>query len=161
MIRAIAAVDDRLGLATDTGIPWSVPADVTHFRTTTKGVDVLMGYTTYTEFDQPMPGRANFVATHRDGGLREGFRVVDDLTGFLAGGHAGDLWVIGGAGLYAAALPLTEELALTRVEGDFACTKFFPTFEDAFVLVADRPVAGQGDTPAVRFQTWKRTDSGR
>jgi len=160
VIRAIAAVDDRLGLSTDTGIPWSVPADVAHFRDTTAGVDVLMGFTTYAEFDRPMPGRVNFVATRRGGALRDGFRAVDDLTGLLSGDHTGDLWVIGGATLYAAALPLTEALSLTRVEGDFGCTKFFPPFQDAFELVEDRPLAGQGATPDVRFQTWSRTVTG-
>jgi len=156
VIRAIAAIDDRLGLSTDTGIPWSVPADVAHFRNATAGVDVLMGFATYREFERPMPGRTNYVATRRGEALREGFLTVDDLDGFLTGGHDGDLWIIGGAGLYAAALPATEELSLTRVAGDFGCTKFFPVFEDAFALVDDRPVAAQGDTPAVRFQTWRR-----
>ena len=103
MIRAIAAIDDRLGLSTDTGIPWSVPADVAHFRNATAGVDVLMGFATYTEFERPMPGRTNYVATRRGEALREGFLTVDDLDGFLTGGHDGDLWIIGGAGLYAAA----------------------------------------------------------
>jgi dihydrofolate reductase len=43
MIRSIAAVDDRLGISTDTGIPWKVPADVAHFRELTTGSNVVMG----------------------------------------------------------------------------------------------------------------------
>ncbi len=65
MIRAIGAIDDRLGLATDNGIPWHVPADVEHFRTSVASGDVLMGYATYEEFERPLPDCINFVATRR------------------------------------------------------------------------------------------------
>ncbi len=156
MIRAIAAVDDRLGVGTDAGIPWSIPADVAHFRSATAATDVLMGYATYAEFAAPMEGRTNFVAT-RGGTLRPGFEPVADATGFLEDRGTVDLWVIGGAGLFAATLALTEELHLTRVAGDYSCTKFFPSFEADFRLVDDQPTPAVGDVPAFRFQTWRRT----
>jgi dihydrofolate reductase len=156
MIRAIAAVDDRLGISTDAGIPWNVPADVAHFRALTLSSNVLMGYGTYTEFANPMEGRTNYVATRRTEKLREGFLRVGDLRSFFTGGFEGDLWIIGGAMLYTTTLEEVEELALTRVAGDFACTKFFPPFEDKFRLGAEEvppPVEG---VPAIRFQTWQR-----
>jgi dihydrofolate reductase len=156
MIRAIAAVDDRLGLSSDAGIPWNVPADVAHFRALTMSSNVLMGYATYEEFVQPMEGRTNYVATRRTAQLREGFLPVSDLRAFLTDGLKGDLWIIGGAMLYATTLEEVEELALTRVAGDFGCTKFFPPFEDMFRLSAEEvppPVEG---VPAIRFQTWQR-----
>jgi dihydrofolate reductase len=157
VIRAIAAVDDRLGLATDDGIPWTIPADVAHFREATAGSDVLMGYATYQEFAKPMADSVNYVATGRGGELRDGFHAVDDVTGFLSGHVATDLWVIGGGGLFAGTLGLTEELVLTRVRGDFHCTKFFPSFEDSFELVTDTAPPDVPGTPAIRFQTWRRT----
>jgi dihydrofolate reductase len=160
VIRAIAAVDDRLGVGTDHGIPWVVPADVTHFRQAIAGVDVLMGYATYCEFSAPLPDGVNYVSGRRGSELRAGFELVTELGEFLGEGHPGDLWIIGGAALYTLTLPLTDELYLTRVEGDFHCTKFFPAFESTFELVeevAPPPVAG---TPDVRFQTWRRTAAG-
>jgi dihydrofolate reductase len=156
MIRAIGAVDDRLGLATDTGIPWHVPADVEHFRTAVASGDVLMGYATYVEFEKPIPGGINFVATRRGSTLRDGFVPVVDLDSFLADEAGDGLWVIGGATLYAETLPAVEQLWLTRVEGDFGCTKFFPPFEPEFVLVDDVPAPPVADTPSIRFQTWQR-----
>jgi len=156
MIRAIAAMDDRLGISVDTGIPWNVPADVEHFRTLTMSSSVLMGYATYTEFASPMPGRTNYVATRRTETLRDGFLPVNDLHSFLADGLEGDLWIIGGASLYATTLEDVQELALTRVAGDFGCTKFFPTFQSTFRLSAEEvPPLAEG-IPAIRFQTWER-----
>ena len=155
MIRAIAAVDDRLGLATASGIPWSVPADVEHFRSAIASTDVLMGFTTYTEYAAPMAGRTNYVATRGDGALREGFVAVADAVAFLSDHGPGDLWVIGGAGLFAATLPQVEELFLTRIDGDFHCTVFFPSFEADFELVDDQPSPSIDGIPAYRFQIWR------
>lgn len=157
VVRAIAALDDRLGIATDTGIPWSVPADVEHFRRTTADVDVLMGYGTYVEYAAPMPGRRNFVATSSTT-LRDGFLAVPDAVDFLAR-RRDDVWVIGGGGLFAATLPQTDELHLTRIGGDYGCTKFFPPFESAFQLVEEEATPAAGDVPAYRFETWRRPQS--
>jgi dihydrofolate reductase len=156
MIRAIAAMDDRLGLATDNGIPWHVPADVEHFRSAIASTDVLMGYATYLEFEKPLPDCTNFVATRRGSALRHGFVPVADLDSFLSVRAGDELWVIGGATLYEATLPAVEELHLTRVEGDFACTKFFPPFEQEFILADDVPSPPVAASPAIRFQTWRR-----
>jgi dihydrofolate reductase len=156
MIRAIAAVDDKLGISTDTGIPWSVPADVQHFREMTMSSNVLMGYGTYVEFTNPMPGRTNYVATGRSTPLRDGFVAVSDLTAFLSSEIDGDLWIIGGATLYATTLECVQEIELTRVAGDYGCTKFFPAFDTLFRLTAEEvPPVVQG-IPAIRFQTWQR-----
>ncbi|MGD0395082.1 MAG: dihydrofolate reductase [Acidimicrobiales bacterium] len=156
MIRAIGAVDDRLGLATDDGIPWKVPADVEHFRFTVASSDVLMGYATYAEFERPLPGSTNFVAARPGSTLRHGFVPVADLDSFLAEHVDAELWVIGGATVYARTLPTVQELSLTRVEGDFGCTKFFPPFESAFRLVSDDPSPPVVGTPNIRFQLWRR-----
>jgi dihydrofolate reductase len=156
LIRAIAAVDDKLGISTDTGIPWSVPADVEHFRERTMSSNVLMGYYTYVEFTNPMPGRTNYVATGRTAPLRDGFVAVSDLTTFLSSEIEGDLWIIGGAMLYATTLESVQDIELTRVAGDYGCTKFFPPFDVLFRLTAEEvPRVVQG-IPAIRFQTWQR-----
>jgi dihydrofolate reductase len=114
-----------------------------------------MGYATHAEFADPMPGRTNYVATRRTATLRDGFLPVGDLPSFLAA-FEGDLWIIGGASLYATTLDAVQEIALTRVAGDFGCTKFFPVFDTTFRLTAeDVPPLVEG-VPAIRFQTWRR-----
>ena len=157
MIRAIAAIDDRLGLATDTGIPWHVPADIEHFRAMTASSRVLMGYATYSEFESPMTGRINYVATRQTTELRDGFIAVGDLRSFLSDNLNNDLWVIGGATVYAETLEAVQELAVTRIAGDFGCTKFFPAFESTFQLITDETPPTEGGLPPIRFQTWRRS----
>jgi dihydrofolate reductase len=157
VIRAIAAFDDRLGLATDTGIPWHVPADVEHFRAMTASSRVLMGYATYSEFENPMPGRTNYVAMRRTAELRDGFIAVGEVHSFLSGNIENDLWIIGGAAIYAETLEAVQELAVTRIAGDFGCTKFFPAFETTFRLIAEEIPPTEDGTPPIRFQTWRRS----
>jgi len=156
MIRSIAAVDDCLGLGTEAGIPWDVPADVEHFRASVASSDVLMGYATYLEFERPLPGGTNFVLARSGSALRDGFVPVLELPSFLIQARVSGLWIIGGAKLYAGTLPFVEELHLTRIEGDFGCTKFFPPFESSFTMATDTPFPETAGTPAFRFQTWRR-----
>lgn len=134
MIRAIAAIDDKRGLATDQGIPWDLPADVQHEREATKGGNMLMGYNTYLEFTEAPADRRWFVVTDGTEPLRKGFEPVTDLNAFMESPPE-NLWLFGGAGLFAQTIQYAEELHLTHVQGDFDCIKFFPEYEHNFELV--------------------------
>lgn len=153
-MRMIAAIDSRRGIATDDGIPWTLPADQRFFVETTKDGVILMGFNTFREFTSPMHGRVNYVATRRSTPLGTGFVAVPDAAEFVCE-HADErINNIGGAGLFRSTLALADELVLTRIEADFHCTKFFPPFEDHFVLATkSEPVEENG----VRFtyETWR------
>jgi dihydrofolate reductase len=152
--RAIAAIDDRRGIATDAGIPWDVPADRAYFRRMTVDSTVVMGSATYDEMAAPLPDRRNLVATSRPAPLRPGFERVTDLAARLSTLPAAEtMWVIGGAGLYASTIGSMDELYLTRIPGDYGCTKFFPPFADDFVLERATP---SEDAAGVTFEIWRR-----
>lgn len=161
MIRLIAAVDARLGVANVHGIPWQgkIPMDTEYFQEETAEGVIVMGYETYREFGQPLHDRMNFVVTKPDTEeLREGFVAVLDLTQFFDE-HARELvWVIGGAGLFAACLGRADQLYLTHLDADFHCTKFFPDFVDSFGLVSELGPHVQSDI-SFTFQTWQRSGS--
>lgn len=154
MMRMIAAIDSRRGIATDDGIPWTLPTDQRFFVDTTKDGAILMGYNTFREFKSPMHGRVNYVATRRSVPLGNGFVVVPDAAEFVCE-HADEcIENIGGAELFRSTLALADELVLTRIDADFHCTKFFPPFEDRFVLASEsEPVEENG--VRFRFQTWR------
>jgi dihydrofolate reductase len=159
MLRSIAALDAKRGLATDTGIPWDVPADRQYFRRTTSGATVLMGYRTYEEFAEPMSDRKNFVATSRHTTVRPGFTTVADVGGFVRAHGDEDIWIIGGAALFTQTIELVEELYLTRIDGDFHCTKFFPVFDDRFRLTSSKQSPPVDGVPDAWFETWERIET--
>lgn len=132
MIRLIAAIDSQRGLADEHGIPWDLPGDKKYFRDMTVHGEVLMGYRTYTEFDNPLPERTNYVLVRDGTKLRQGFLPVYDILDFV--GRHPDAWIIGGAKVFNECLRLdvADELYLTELEGEFGCTKFFPSFRDKF-----------------------------
>jgi dihydrofolate reductase len=133
MIRAIAAIDDKQGIAAKGKTPWAIPADIHYFRDQTEGKTVVMGREMYTEFSDPLSGRSNVVVSHTLESVRPGFQLVHDIDTFLKQAVE-DVWIIGGAGLYESVLGYCDELYLTHVQGDFDCDRFFPAYEGTFAL---------------------------
>jgi dihydrofolate reductase len=115
-----------------------------------------MGRATYNEFAAPLHGRENFVLSADPGPLRTGFQAVENLDQLRASHPGEDIWVIGGATVYAETISEAEELLITQVLGDFNCTKFFPNFTDAFRLTVRGDERQEGGV-SHRFETWQRS----
>jgi dihydrofolate reductase len=155
VIRLIGALDLRRGIATASGIPWKLPGDTAYFHEKTTTGLILMGWATYNEFAAPLHDRDNFVLTDGPGPLRTGFRAIGSLDE-LGIEHPGeDIWVLGGAAVYAETINEADELLLTQVEGDFNCTKFFPPYQSDFRLAAQSDDRQDGEVK-YRFETWQR-----
>ncbi|MGO8860112.1 MAG: dihydrofolate reductase [Acidimicrobiales bacterium] len=157
MIRLIAAIDSRRGIATDAGIPWNLPGDTAHFRDETARGVILMGRATYDEFAAPLHGRDNFVLSSQSGPLRTGFRAVASLEQLDSAYPDDDIWVIGGATVYAETIAQADELVLTQVIGDFNCTKFFPAYQPQFELKIRSDDLQEGGI-SYRFETWRHLE---
>jgi dihydrofolate reductase len=156
MIRFIAAIDSKLGMANDQGIPWQgkVPSDVAYFRDKTLGSTILMGYGPYKEFNSPLPDRNNVVASSRAESVQPGFKLTTNAREFLTD-ETSDVWVIGGPGLFNQTLDLADELYLTRIEGDFNCSKFFPEFSDKFEIKSSEASITENGIE-FHFEIWQK-----
>jgi dihydrofolate reductase len=150
-------MDSRRGIATVSGIPWKLPGDTAYFREQTAKGLILMGRSTYNEFAAPLHGRENFVLSSDPGLLRTGFRAVGSLDELRASHPDEDIWVIGGAFVYAETISEAGELLLTEVLGDFNCTKFFPSFTDDFRRTVQSDNRQDGGI-TYRFETWQRLE---
>ena len=159
MIRLIAAIDSQRGIATDSGIPWTLPGDSAYFRAKTSSGLIVMGRATYDEFAAPLHDRENFVFSTTTAPLRKGFLVVASLDELCAAHPGEDVWVIGGATVYAETIGHADELLLTQVRGDFDCTKFFPPYRATFALQSTSE-EHQEEGVAYQFETWRRLGTG-
>nr|AIA10494.1 dihydrofolate reductase [uncultured bacterium] len=137
MIRAIAAIDEKRGLARDGDIPWKIPEDVKYYRDKTEHSTIIMGRDTYEGFAKPLVNRRNVVISRTLQTVREGFELVHDVDAFLVQATE-DIWNIGGAGIFESTLGYCDELYLTHVAGDFNCDRFFPEYDD-YKLVTRSP----------------------
>jgi dihydrofolate reductase len=111
-------------------LPWHLPEDLAHFKRHTSGCPVLMGRKTWDSLPprfRPLPGRRNLVLTRQGAWQAEGAEPCADLEQALARcAGAPEVWVIGGAQLYAQALPLAGRVVVTEIARDFEGDAFAP-----------------------------------
>ncbi len=132
MMKAIAAMSENRVIGLGGRIPWHLPDDFKWFKRTTMGGVVVMGRKTFESLGRPLPGRENVVVSRTLPEV-EGVRVVRELGGITDAAFPGkDVWVIGGAELYAALLPSCAELFLSEVRGCFDGDVFFPETRNLF-----------------------------
>lgn len=132
-VTIVAAVARNGVIGVDGGLPWRLPEDMRRFKELTLGHVLVMGRRTYESIGRPLPGRTTVVVTRSpdweagaEGVLRAG-DVEEALT--LAAELDDEVFVVGGAQVYAAALPLADRLELTEVEAEPAGDTFFPAVE--------------------------------
>ncbi len=151
----ISAMARNRVIGRDNDLPWRLPEDMQHFMRSTLGKPVIMGRKTYESMGKPLPGRCNIVVS-RSLPPPAGVKIAKSLEQALQQAKAGcsgsgvdEYFVIGGAQLYAASLPLAQRLYLTWVHADVAGDTFFPKFD----LAAWREVQRQ-DFPASAKRTY-------
>ena len=157
MIRFIAAIDIKRGIANEHSIPWQglVPSDVEYYHQKLKTGMLLMGYNLYKELSMPYPGVKNYVAVKGiKAPLRPGFEGINDAREFLQNTQD-DVWNMGGQILFESTFDLANELYLTILNKDFHCTKFFPSYEDKFELVSKSESITENDI-TFYFTIWRR-----
>jgi dihydrofolate reductase len=115
-IRGIVATDPRLAIGREGSLPWHYPADLRFFKETTLGNLILMGRRTFESIGRPLPGRENIVLT-RSGFAHPDVRCIGDVAEleWILAREDRDLYVIGGAQVYEAMMPLISEWIVTRV----------------------------------------------
>lgn len=154
-------------------MPWHIPEDLKHFKQTTLGYPVIMGRKTWESLPprfRPLPGRTNIVISRQN----------DFLGDFLAGHASSDLhvasslqaaldmtssidevWVIGGAQIYAQALPLASAVVITEIDATFEGDAFAPKLNSDWHAVQADSVNSEWQTSAssglrYRFMVFKR-----
>jgi len=129
---AIAAMAENRAIGTGNALPWSLPDDMKWFRQSTRGKTLLMGRKTFESIGRPLPHRRTIVLT-RTAATIPGVDVCAGLAALgplLQAQGAAELWVCGGAEIYALTLPWWDELLLTRVKRRIdGADAFFPAFE--------------------------------
>ena len=148
----VAAIARGGVIGRDGTIPWRIPEDMEHFRVLTMGHPVVMGRRTWESIPdrfRPLPGRRNIVVTRNPNWSGEGAdraRSIEDALILLEG--APRVFVIGGAELYAVALPLADELLFTEIDAVADGDTVFPAFDrSTFVETSREPHVSETGIP--------------
>ena len=112
-------------------MPWHLPEDLAHFKRLTQGWPVIMGRKTWDSLPprfRPLPGRTNIVITRQTGWQETGAQAAANLaTAFELCKASPEVWIIGGAQIYAQAEPLAQRIEVTEIAQDFDGDAFAPT----------------------------------
>lgn len=127
-------------------MPWHLPEDLAHFRRLTSGHPVVMGRRTWDSLPprfRPLPGRVNVVVTRQPGWTPEQadapVRVAGSVAEALAVAReaagdtgSGEVWVMGGAQLYAATVALADRCVVTEIDAVVEGDTFAPEIPDGW-----------------------------
>lgn len=143
---AIAAMASNRVIGRNGTLPWHLPEDLKFFKKTTDGHPVLMGRKTFESIvaalGKPLPNRRNIVLSSTLA-PQEGIEVIPDLASLSQlSALTSPVYLIGGAQLYEALLPVCDELLLTWIDQPYEGDAFFPGFEGDFTL---HEVLGRGE----------------
>lgn len=150
----VVAVARNGGIGKDNALPWRLPEDLKRFKALTLGHPVIMGRATHESIGKPLVERRNVVVSTTRPSFA-GCEVAPSLEAALAlvGGDGAMPMIIGGARLYAEALPLATHLFLTEVDRDVEADTFFPQWDRAQWTEVKRERA---QTPDVWFVDLER-----
>jgi len=106
-------------------MPWHLPEDLAHFKQLTQGHPVIMGRKTWDSLPprfRPLPGRVNIVITRQPDWAADGAQraaSLEEALALAAAERPATAWVIGGAQIYAQALPLAQRVEATEIAQPF------------------------------------------
>jgi dihydrofolate reductase len=137
IISLLVAMDEGGGIGINGGLPWRLPDDLRRFKALTLGHHLLMGRKTYESIGKPLSSRTSIILSrnlaYRPAGCQsDRCWVVHSLAEGLAlaaGRGEVEAFVIGGSTLFRAALPLAEQIYLTRVHARLPADVFFPPLD--------------------------------
>ena len=143
-------------------MPWHLPEDLAHFKRVTLNHPVIMGRKTWDSIPprfRPLPGRSNIVVTRQTNLNQTGLEPATNLREALQFcENSPQVWIIGGAQIYAQALPLADELVVTEIDADIPGDAFAPAIGADWQEVAREPFNSSTGLRGA-FVTWRRKAS--
>lgn len=125
----IVAMAKNRTIGVNNTLPWRCPEDLKHFKTLTMGHHMIMGRKTFDSIGKPLPGRITVVVTRNTGLNIEGCLMAHSLEQAIAKCTEDEqVFIVGGAELYAQAMPLVDTLYITEIQQDVEGDAHFPEF---------------------------------
>ncbi len=151
----IVAQSSNRVIGRDNKLPWYLPGDLKYFKQATMGKPIIMGRKTFESIGKPLPGRLNIVISRDASFTAQGIKVVMSLPEAieLAESQAlidgvDEAMIIGGAQIYALALPEAERLYITQVHADIEGDAYFPEFNRSqWTELGREDFSAQGPNP--------------
>lgn len=127
IVSVLAAVADNDVIGRNNDLPWHLPKDLQWFKRLTTGHAIVMGRRTFESIGRPLPNRRTIVLSRSERFAPAGVETAPSLAAALElASDETEVFVVGGATVYAEALPRADRLYLTRVHADVTGDVTFP-----------------------------------
>ena len=161
LLSLVAAVARDGGIGHRGQLLVKIPGDLPRLKRMTLGSPVVMGRKTWQSIGRPLPGRQNLVVSRDPAWRAEGATPAASLAAALALAEASErVFVLGGAEIYALALPLADELELTEIDAEFPADTFFPAWNRADFRQTSREAHATPEGLRYAFVSYRRIASG-
>ena len=161
VISLVAIVARDGGIGHSGGLLVRLPDDLRRFKQITLGTPIVMGRKTWQSVGRPLPGRRSIVVTRDPAFRAEGAETVGSLDAALAlAGSVPLVHIVGGAEIYALALPIADELQLTELDAGFPADTFFPAWDKRRFTEVAREQRETAEGLRYAFVTYKKLPEG-
>ena len=154
----IVAMAKNRVIGSNNQMPWHLPADFAYFKKVTLGHPVIMGRKTFESIGRPLPGRRNIVVSRNPAFRAEVVDVMTSLDAAIKACQNTEAFVIGGATLYAEALPHADRLFITEVDASPNGDTLFPSLDKNLwrEITRERREADEKNLHAMEFVVLER-----
>jgi dihydrofolate reductase len=162
MLSLIVAMAENRVIGRDNALPWRLPNDLRHFKQITIGHPIIMGRKNHESIGKALPGRQNIVVTRQHDYSAPGCLVTHSVAAAIAAAEgAPEIFVIGGAELYAQTLARARRIYLTEVHATVAGDVFFPAVDlhDWHEVARERHDADAAHAFSYSFVTLERAET--
>jgi len=155
-ISLIAAIGKNRELGKNNQLLWNLPEDLKHFKEKTLGQSCIMGQRTFDSIGKPLPGRLNVVLSQDPKFKPKGVVVCNSIEQALAraSNYCDEVFIIGGASIYAQFIDRADKLYLTLVDSDFDADVYFPEY-NKFKMIKDGKQQISNELK-FKFTEWER-----
>jgi dihydrofolate reductase len=159
-ISLIVAMASNRAIGLNNQMPWHLSTDLKRFKQITMGHPIIMGRKTFEAIGKPLPGRTNIIVSRKLSYQQAGCVVVDSIDAAIIHGCRLDeeVFVIGGAMLYAEILPIADNLYVTLINQEFEGDTFFPSYNPSEWSEVDREDVTDDSTVgfSYSFTKWQK-----
>ena len=158
-ISLIVAMAKNRTIGINNNLPWRCPEDLKHFKALTMGHHMIMGRKTFDSIGKTLPGRTTVIVTRNQNLSIDGCVIAHSLQDAIdASSEDNEIFIVGGAELYAQSLALVDTLYITEIQQDVDGDAHFPEFDPSQWQETSR-IAQAQETPqplAYHFVTYQR-----
>jgi dihydrofolate reductase len=129
VLKILVAFDENRVIGKNNTLIWHLPADLKRFKALTTGHVIIMGRKTFESIGKPLPNRTTIVISRQVDLQIEGVIIAHSVEEAILKAKSitrDDIFIVGGAEIYALSLPLADQILVTQIHDIFEGDAFFP-----------------------------------